>query len=59
MLTTDPKGAVAETAVVHAATKLAAIQLRLGPTANNHRYGINWAADYEFAAKLGVDRQGP
>ncbi len=36
-----------------------AIQLRLGPTANNQRHGINWAADYEFAAKLGVDRQGP
>ncbi len=30
-----------------------AIQLRLGPTANNQRHGINWAADYEFAAKLG------
>ena len=29
-----------------------AIQLRLGPTANNQRHGINWAADYEFAAKL-------
>src|SRR5439155_5561924 len=51
--TTDQKGVVAETAVAHAATKLAAIQLRLGPTANNQRHGINWAADYEFAAKLG------
>ncbi len=29
-----------------------AIQMRLGPTANNQRLGINWAADYEFDAKL-------
>jgi hypothetical protein len=29
-----------------------AIQLRLGPTANNQRAGINWAADYEFDARL-------
>jgi hypothetical protein len=30
-----------------------AIQLRLGPTANNQRLGINWATDYEFEARLG------
>jgi hypothetical protein len=29
------------------------IQLRLGPTRNNQRIGINWARDFEFAAKLG------
>jgi hypothetical protein len=28
------------------------IQLRLAPTANNQRLKINWAADYDFAAKL-------
>jgi hypothetical protein len=30
-----------------------AIQLRLGPTKNNQNLRINWARDYEFAAKLG------
>ena len=30
------------------------IQLRLGPTRNNQRIGINWARDFEFAAKLGA-----
>jgi PD-(D/E)XK nuclease superfamily protein len=30
-----------------------AIQLRLAPTKNNQATGINWARDYEFAAKLG------
>jgi PD-(D/E)XK endonuclease len=29
-----------------------AIQLRIGPTRNNQRRGINWAEDFEFAAKL-------
>ena len=29
------------------------IQLRLGPTRNNQTTGINWAKDYEFAARLG------
>jgi PD-(D/E)XK endonuclease len=29
-----------------------AIQLRVGPTRNNQRRGINWAADFEFAATL-------
>ena len=28
------------------------IQLRLAPTANNQHLKINWAADYDFAAKL-------
>ena len=28
------------------------IQLRLGPTRNNQKIGVNWAADYEFAATL-------
>jgi hypothetical protein len=31
-----------------------AIHLRLAPTRNNQTAGINWARDYEFAAKLGV-----
>jgi PD-(D/E)XK nuclease superfamily protein len=30
------------------------IQLRLAPTRNNQRAGINWAKDFEFAAKLGT-----
>ncbi len=29
------------------------IQLRLGPTRNNQMLLINWAKDFEFAAKLG------
>lgn len=29
-----------------------AIQLRLGPTANKQRLGINWATDYEFGTRL-------
>jgi hypothetical protein len=38
-----------------------AIQLRLGPTRNNQRAGIHWAADYEFAATIGraVAAAGP
>jgi PD-(D/E)XK nuclease superfamily protein len=31
----------------------AAIQLRLAPTRNNQRLGINWADDYDFVATLG------
>jgi hypothetical protein len=30
-----------------------AIALRLSPTRNNQRLGINWAEDHEFAATLG------
>jgi hypothetical protein len=30
----------------------AAIQLRLAPTRNNQKLGINWADDYDFAATL-------
>jgi PD-(D/E)XK endonuclease len=30
-----------------------AIQLRLAPTKNNQRAGVNWAKDFEFAATLG------
>jgi hypothetical protein len=30
------------------------IYLRLAPTKNNQRTGINWARDYEFAATLGA-----
>ena len=29
------------------------VTLRLSPTRNNQRLGINWARDFEFAAKLG------
>lgn len=29
------------------------VHLRLEPSRNNQRLGINWARDYEFAAKLG------
>jgi hypothetical protein len=29
-----------------------AIQLRVGPARNNQQRGINWAADFEFAATL-------
>jgi hypothetical protein len=28
------------------------IDLRLGPTRNNQRHGVNWAKTYEFAATL-------
>jgi hypothetical protein len=28
------------------------LQLRIGATRNNQRSGVNWARDYEFAAKL-------
>ena len=28
------------------------LQLRLAPSKNNQRAGINWAADFEFAARL-------
>jgi hypothetical protein len=31
-----------------------AVQLRLAPTRNNQRRGINWAEDFEFAATLGL-----
>ena len=30
------------------------IVLRLGPSKNNQQLGINWARDYEFAARLGA-----
>ena len=30
------------------------IQLRLGPSKNNQRRGINWAEAYEFGATLGT-----
>jgi len=30
------------------------LQLRLDATRNNQRSGVNWAKDYEFAAKLGA-----
>jgi PD-(D/E)XK endonuclease len=30
------------------------IQLRLGPTKNSQALGINWAKDYELAARLGL-----
>jgi hypothetical protein len=46
VLTTDQKGAVAETAIIHQ------LSLRLAPAANNQRLKVNWAADYEFGAKL-------
>jgi hypothetical protein len=29
-----------------------AIQLRLGPTKNNQKVGVNWASDFEFEATL-------
>jgi hypothetical protein len=29
------------------------IQLRIAPARNNQRIGVNWAAEYEFAATLG------
>jgi hypothetical protein len=29
------------------------IMLRLSPTRNNQRRGINWADDFDFAARLG------
>jgi hypothetical protein len=29
------------------------VQLRLAPTRNNQRRGINWAEDFEFGATLG------
>ena len=30
-----------------------AIQLRLAPARNNQQVGVNWAAEFEFAATLG------
>jgi hypothetical protein len=30
------------------------VSLRLGPTRNNQRRGVNWAESYEFAARLGA-----
>src|SRR5262249_20339671 len=30
------------------------VLLRLAPSKNNQRLGINWAEDYEFAARLGA-----
>jgi hypothetical protein len=30
------------------------LYLRLAPSRNNQRVGVNWARDYEFAAKLGL-----
>ena len=30
-----------------------AIQLRLAPARNNQAAGVNWAKDFEFAARLG------
>ncbi len=30
------------------------VQLRLEPTRNNQRTGVNWAKDFEFAARLGA-----
>jgi PD-(D/E)XK endonuclease len=32
------------------------LNLRLGPTLNNQRRGINWADDFDFAATLGRDQ---
>jgi hypothetical protein len=32
------------------------IQLRLAPSRNNQRAGINWASDFEFAATIGRTR---
>ncbi len=32
------------------------IQLRVTPTRNNQRIGVNWANDFEFAATLGADQ---
>jgi hypothetical protein len=29
-----------------------AIHLRIAPTRNNQKLGVNWAADFEFAARL-------
>ena len=34
-----------------------AIQLRISPTQNNQRVGVNWADDFDFAAT--IDRSGP
>jgi hypothetical protein len=31
-----------------------AIQLRVGPTKNNQRLAVNWAAEFEFGATLGA-----
>jgi len=30
------------------------LQLRLDPCRNNQRIGINWAEDFDFAARLGT-----
>jgi hypothetical protein len=41
-LMTDQKGSIAR----------AAFHLRLSPTLNNQQAGVNWADDFDFAAKL-------
>ena len=48
MLTTDQKGAIAESAIVHAATKLGVGVYNR----NNQPSGINWAEDFAFEARL-------
>lgn len=35
------------------------LRLRVKPTANNQSAGINWAAEYEFAATLPSQNAGP
>ena len=42
---------------MHVAQRRLAIQLRISPTRNNQRVGVNWADDFEFAAT--IDRAGP
>ena len=36
-----------------------ALQLRLAPSRNNQRVGINWASEFEFDATLGRHSSGP
>ena len=35
------------------------VNLRLGPSRNNQRAGVNWASDFEFAARLRPRLRGP
>jgi hypothetical protein len=51
MLLTDQKGNIAEQGEVFGSPTQ--IRLLLGPCKNNRQQRINWANEFEFAAKLG------
>jgi hypothetical protein len=57
VLTPDQKGAIAESAISHAAIRLGVGVARpFGDERYNQSSGIRWAQDFDFAAKLGRQR---